>query len=430
MMRDTRLKTRSASPARRLTNLLLVLALFVFSACGDDDADDAGVGSSSGDCGEELTVGILVPLTGELGGFGAVWQQAMELAIDEINASGQLPEGWEVTAVVGDERTDPEEGLREAQKMINSDEVSVIIGPTSGPIVAMVDLAAETETPIISEAAGTINLNELGGEWVYRTVSSDLSDGEAAARWFIDSGVEQLAMMVQNEESTVSPAAVLRDRYEESGGEVVADLTYNPGQPSYQAELQQILDADPEMIFLAGGQESGVTIIREARQAGYDGDILVTADMIVPEVIDAVGTDRIEGVQGETAEADTELLTFQTFAAAYEAAYGEEPGLFTANAYDAVNLAVLAAVAAGGTCGADINAQLRTVASDGTEETTFADGAQALAEGEDIDYNGASGPVDFDESGTVAGSYAIYEAQNGSWESIQFYSAEEIASGN
>lgn len=417
------------STFRWLAAVLAALSLLAAS-CGDDDDDDGGTGDgqasgAGGDCGNELKLGILVPLTGELGDFGRIWQNAMELAVEQINDSGALPEGWSVSSIVGDEKTDPEEGLRAAQSMI-SDGVSAIIGPTSGPIVAMVDLAADEQTPILSEAAGTINLNELGGEWVYRTVASDLSDGLATALWFAEKGYERIGMLVQQEESTTSPAAVLKQRVEEGGAEVVAEVRYNPGQGSYQAELQQVLDRDPDVIFLAGGQESGVTILREANQAGYDGDILVTADMVVPEVIEAVGAEDMEGVQGETSEADVTLPTYEEFAAAYQAKYDEEPGLFTANAFDAVNLVALAAVASESTCGADINSELRNVAAEGTEVNNFADGAAALANGQDIDYFGASGPVDFDESGTVAGSYSIYEVQGGEWQPIEFLSAEEL----
>lgn len=420
----------------------LLASALVLTACGGDDdtseptatggdattttdGGDASPTASGGDCGSELKLGVLVPLTGELGDFGGIWQDAFELAVSDVNDSGLLPDGWEMTITVGDEQTDPEEGLRAARNMIENQDVSAIVGPTSGPIVAMVDLAADTETPIISEAAGTINLNELGGEWVYRTVTSDLGDGEALAQWFLDTEVSELGMLVQNEESTVSPAAVLKEQYTAGGGEVVAEVNYNPGQSSYQAELQRVIDADPGTLLLAGGQESGITIIREARQNGYEGDIMVTADMVVPAVIEALGPDLAEGLYGQSASTDESLETYQRFAEAHEEEYGEEPGLFTPNAYDAAALVALAAVAAESTCGADINAQLREVAGPpGVEVSTFDEAAEALANGEDIDYFGVSGPVDFDESGTVAGAYSIYEVQDGTWEEVEFYPAE------
>lgn len=412
-----------------LLAMLVALALGV-SACGGDDETSSG-GSGSGSAEKpsgpaELKFGVLTALTGELASFGQPWQQGVELAVQQMNDSGAMPEGWKATATAADER-DAEAGLQAALKMINSDKVSAIVGPTSGVMPALHDAAHDNETPIISPAAGTVSLDKLGGEYLFRTVSSDSTQGYAVTRWYKSQGVDEIAMLVQNDEATTSPAAVLEKRFEENGGKVVASVTYNPGQSSYQAELQKVLDADPEMIFLAGGQESGVTVLKEAFQAGYDGTFLLTSEATVQEVIDAAGRERMEGVEGMTPKANTETPEYQAFAKAFEKEYGEEPELFTANAYDAAVMVGLAAVAAGSTEGAGIAENLREVSSGGTPVTTFADGAKALAAGEDIDYVGASGPVDFDETGSVDDSYAILEVKGGKWKEIEFYSQEEIA---
>lgn len=425
---------------RRWWALLAVLILA--AACGGETAAPAGGESSpgtagggaseggaqqaaDGDCGDTLTVGILVPLTGELGDFGEVWQNAMELAVADVGGSDALPEGWSIDAVVGDEQTNAEEGVRAAQNMINADEVSVITGPTSGPIVAMVDLAAQSQTPIISSAAGTISLNELGGEWIYRTVASDQSDGLAIAQWLNDQGIADIGMLVQNEETTVSIAAAAREAYTAGGGEIIEEVNYSPGQPSYQAEVQSVVQANPSLLLLAGGQESGITIIREARQLGYEGDIFVTADMVVPAVIEALGPELSEGLYGEAGEADTALPAYQAFEETYTEEYGEAPELFTANSYDAVVIAALAATAAESTCGAAINERLREVSGPpGVEVTTYTEGAEALAEGEDIDYSGASGSVDLDETGTPVGSYGVFQVTEGEWTEVEFYPAD------
>lgn len=419
--------SRSFRAVTRTGRLAVLIAVALLAAaCGGDGDGGGGSSAAGGDCGNTLKVGALVPLTGELGSFGEDWLNGIQLAVDQINESGALPEGWEAELVSGDEKADQEEGLRAARKMVDSDKVSVIVGPTSSSIVGMVDLAADSETPIISPAAGTISLDELGGEWVYRTVSSDATQGVAVVKWFQDQGVEQIGMAVQNDEATISPANVLKQRFTDGGGEVVGEVTYNPGQPSYQAELESVLGGDPPVIFLAGGGESGVTILDETFNSGFDGKFLITSEMTTQDVIDGVGAERMEGVQGMTPQADTSTPTYQAFDEAYQAAFDDEPELFTANAYDAVMMSALAAITAGGTCGADVNSELVNVSRDGDEYTDFAEAAAAAAEGADVDWRGASGPVDFDESGSVADSYAILEVQGGEWAEIEFYSQEEI----
>ena len=117
----------------------------------------------------EVTVGVLVPLTGELGEFGKIVADAIEFGVGEINAAGGTRCGT-IRTVVADTGGDAETGIREATNMIESEGAVAILGPTSGVMVPLVDLAHREEVVIMSPYAGTITLNELGGDFVYRTV--------------------------------------------------------------------------------------------------------------------------------------------------------------------------------------------------------------------------------------------------------------------
>ena len=372
---------------------------------------------------DEVTVGVLVPLTGELGEFGEIVANAVELGVAEVNAAGGTSCGT-LRTIVADTGGNPETGIREATKMIESEGAVALLGPTSGVMVALVDMAKRTETVVVSPYAGTITLNELGGDFVYRTVSSDLGDGAASGLWLTERGYKRVAFLVQNEESTISPAQVARTKLEESGIELTDYIVYNPGQPSYQAELISVLANQPDAIYLAGGQESGVTVIKEATAGGFEGEWLFTADLAVPEIFDAAGPELLNGrAYVEFADADNSLPEYKAFEALHMNAAGEEPGPFAANSFDMVKLVALALEASGECTGAGINSTIRDVADGGEAVSSFAAGKAALAEGKDINYEGASGPLSFDESGTVAGSYSIQAAQDGKWVSVKFYPA-------
>ena len=432
----------------RLFAVLFALSL-VGAACGDDDsadqqdqdaeeaasqpsedAADAGTDSETADetppptteAAErgEVTVGVLVPLTGELGEFGAIVADAIEFGVSEINAAGGTRCG-DIRTVVADTGGDAETGIREATNMIESEGAVAILGPTSGVMVPLVDLAHREEVVIMSPYAGTITLNELGGNFVYRTVSSDLGDGAASGLWLSSRGYESVAFLIQNEESTISPAEVARDEVNAAGIEITDFIVYNPGQPSYQAELTTVLANDPDAIFLAGGQESGVTVIKEAVAGGFEGEWLFTADLAVPEIFDAVGADLInDKAFVEFADADPSLPEFISF----EERYDKAGDPFAPNSFDMVTLVALALESAGGCDGAAINGTIRGVAdSDGTKVSTFAEGRDVLAAGGTINYEGASGPLVFDASGTVSGAYTIQQAINGEWVNVEFYPA-------
>lgn len=372
---------------------------------------------------EEVTVGVLVPLTGELGEFGKIVANAVELGVGEINAAGGTSCGT-IRTVIADTGGNPQTGIREASKMIESDGAVAILGPTSGVMVALADLAKRKKTVLMSPYAGTITLNELGGDYVYRTVPSDLGDGAAAGLWLTDKGYKSVAFLVQNEESTISPAQVARQRVEEAGITLTDYIVYNPGQPSYQAELISVLAQEPDAIYLAGGQESGITVIKEATAGGFEGEWLFTADLAVPEVFEAVGADLINGrAYVEVAEADNSLPEFQAFNDLHNEKTGKAPGPFAANSFDMVILAALALEASGECTGEAMNSKIRDVTDGGEKVSSFAEGKEALAAGKDIDYEGASGPLVLDESGTPAGSYAIQKAVGGVWATETFYPA-------
>ncbi len=383
------------------------------------EAPDASEGGEPVDEPGEVTIGVLVPLTGELGEFGKIVADAIEFGVGEINAAGGTVCG-DIRTVVADTGGDPETGIREATNMIESEGAIAILGPTSGIMVALVDLAKREEVVIMSPYAGTITLNELGGDFVYRTVSSDLGDGAASGLWLSTRGYGSVAFMVQNEESTISPAEVARTEVEEAGIDITDFVVYNPGQPSYQAELTSVLASDPDAIFLAGGQESGVTLIKEAVAGGFDGEWLFTADLAVPEIFDAVGAELInDKAFVEFADADPSLPEFISFEERYPGAGAP----FAPNSFDMVTLVALSLEASGQCDGAGINSVIRGVSDGGSPVSTFAEGRDALAAGDDINYEGASGPLVFDPSGTVSGAYTIQQAQNGEWVNVEFYPA-------
>jgi len=389
------------------------------------DGEETTTTAGGGGEGDFVTVGVLAPLTGEIGEFGQIVSEAFELGINEINTTG-LNSCGDIRLQFADTETNPEVAIRQADQMIGGAENLVgFFGPSSGEMVALVDTAHEEELVMVSPYAGTTELNELGGDFVYRTVASDLADGEAAAAFIIDQEWSTAAVLAQVAESPLSSANVVREQLADAGVNVVADVEIVAGQPSYEAELSQVIAQSPEVIYMSVGIESGVTILREADALGYDGEWMLSADLVGQDTIDLTGPEIVEEkVFAEGAESDPDLPEFQRFAELYEEEFGIEPQVFSPNAYDAAVLFGLAMMAADECTGAGINAALRDVAGPpGTVVGSFEEGAEALLAGDEIDYNGASGVLEFDESGTPPGSFAIFQVLNGTFERVAFYPA-------
>ncbi|MEX1091695.1 MAG: ABC transporter substrate-binding protein [Acidimicrobiia bacterium] len=413
---------------------LVTALLMVLAACGDGGSDDTTTTAApdtettttaGGGAGGGVTIGLLAPLSGELGTFGEIISAGYRAAAEVINDTGLLECGL-ITFESADSQTDPEVGRQEAERMISNGAVA-IAGPTSDVMVALVPLAQSEEVVLTSPYAGSTALNELGGDFVFRTVGPDTNDGIAAAKWISDEAYEAIAVVTQQEEQQLSAGNAARDALAELGANVVVDQEFTPGEASYSGVLSTVLAAQPDVIYLAGGQESSLTIINEASQLGYAGDWLFSADLATDETVQAAGADILEGVAHTVVSStDQETEVYQQFVDIHMEINGEEPGPFAANAFDGMNLIALAMVASGGCDGSSINSALIDVSSGGTAVTSFEEGAQLLADGEDIDYQGASGPVDLDDTGSVVNSYSVQQVQDGAWVDIQFYPAEEL----
>lgn len=382
--------------------------------------------SSAAGGGEGVTVGLLAPLSGELGSFGEYVGNGYRTAAETINDTGLLECG-PISFVSADSKTDPEVGRQEAERMI-SDGAVAIVGPTSDVMVALVPVAQSESVVIMSPYAGSTALNDLGGDFVYRTVGPDTNDGLAAAKWISDQGYGAVAVFTQQEEAQQSAGNAARAALGDLGVNVVFDQEFTPGEASYSGVLSTVLAAQPDVIYLAGGQESSLTIINEAAQLGYAGDWLFSADLATDETIQAAGADILEKVAYTVVSStDQETDEYQNFVDLHQSVTGEDPGPFGANAFDGMNLIGLAMVASGSCDGTGINDAIRDVSAGGTPVTSFEEGAQLLAQGDDIDYQGASGPVDLDATGSVVNSYSVQQVQDGAWADVQFYPAQELS---
>jgi ABC-type branched-subunit amino acid transport system substrate-binding protein len=407
---------------RRLISVGTALIL-LGAACGGD-----GGGGGGGD-GDDLVVGALVTLTGEFGSWGEDHLTNFEMAAEDVNAAGLLPGGSELKLVVEDESGTAEGAVRAAQKMVEVNGVQAIVGPSSTSMVALEPVAVRNQIPIISPAAGTVRLDTVGGEWLFRTYPSDSAEGAAVATYALDQGFDTMSILALNEESPQGIVKVVEQRFEEAGGDIAVRVDFDSGQPSYQAQVNEAVSANPAMLYLAGGEESGTTIIREIRQTGYTGPMGVNGDLTSPGFLKDVGPELMEGACGGQATPDESTPVFDEYAQEYKQVANEETYVTMPNAYDALTVIALAAVAGGDTSGETIQANLRDVAGPpGVEVTTFEEGAKALADGEDIDYTGPSGVVDFDETGTSPLPFSIYCVQSGKWRKAVTYQPEELQS--
>jgi neutral amino acid transport system substrate-binding protein len=290
---------------------------------------------------------------------------------------------------------------------------------------------------MVTPTAGTVELDNAGTSLFHRTVPSDSLGGRAIAKAISSSAdvldgksFDKVSLMVGDAPALVSFEKPIQDAMDEYGSPLQSSLRYSVGRPSYRSEVAKVLRDQPDMIILVGSPADSANIMRQAAQSGYDGSWFVTQDQTNADYIKLAGADVVEGVYGleEAAPEDAADLR-QTFTDAL----GHEPDIFQTNTYDAINVATLAMYLAdkedGKVTRETVESRIDEVANPASGDvvvTSFEEGKQAIDDVKGIDYQGLSGPVDFDEYGNITSPFQILQVQDGKFAPVSTLDAEML----
>ena len=392
-----------------------------------DDTPEAATATATGDA---VKVGALMPMTGDLQAFGETSLNGVNLAIDQINAAGGVL-GQPVELSVGDTQTAAQPSIDAAQKLVSIENVAAIVGAlSSGNTIPVAESVTKSnEVPMLSPASTSPVITTLEDEdFLFRTVPSDAYQGVALAQVAQAEGLSNVATIYVNNDYGQGLAESFQAAFEEAGGTVSGAVPYEKGQASYRGELQQLASGDAEALLLIGYPENGITILKQSLEEGFFDRFVFTDGMKAPEIIEAIGAEALEGAFGTVAQSDTESEAYTAFTTAYEEAYGElPPKPYIDTSYDAMMILALAIEQAGSTDGADVQAAIRDVANAPGVEIKpgeWAKAVEAIANGEDVDYVGASGSLEFDDQGDVSGAFAHWAIQNGEIVTVKVFEPE------
>lgn len=375
---------------------IVASAAVVLTACNS--------GSSSSD-GDAVKFGWLNGITGDYSSYYEPSQAAVTIAIDEINAEGGVL-GKPVQLVTADNMSTVEGAVQGFSRLVDVERVVAVGGVESTGALAIRDSANEQEIPVFCPGCGTPELDVLNGEFIWRITGSDTDGGTVAAQFARDEGIKRVAIMAQNTEGMAEPADIFKKVFQEgTGGEVVADVRFNPGRSSYQAELAQAFAANPEAVYLAAGHEAASVIFREWQRRGYGGQFFVSPDLVTPPIGSLMP--ELEGgvAIGAIAAYDTDSPAYKSFAERFKAKTGTEPaaGVYDANQYDQYIALALAITKANSTDGQAIAAAIPEVLNPGgTVVHSYAEGIKELKAGNEINYEGASGTLDLDQNNNLS----------------------------
>jgi branched-chain amino acid transport system substrate-binding protein len=363
----------------------------------------------------EIKVGSVAGVTGPIAELVAPIVGGRNLAAEHINAQGGLLAGDTLVLMLADSQCDPKAGVDAGNKVVNVEQVVAIVGAScSGATNGMVQsVTIPAGIPSVSDSATAPSISDLkDNDLVFRTAPSDAYQGAALAQLAWDAGYRKLAVTYANDDYNAGIAGVFVSSFEGLGGAVTANQVHEPNKASYRAEIKTLSGGGAEGLALFayyGG--SGITIIRNALETGAFEKFMAADGMFDVSVIEQIGADNLRGNLMITQSAsDPENASYQLFAEAYKATGMDPAAPYASHGYDATFLVALAIEKAGEADPAKIAAALREVSNAPGEVIRPGewDKAKALiAAGKDVNYEGASGSVDFDANGDVPGFYSV-----------------------
>lgn len=435
---------RTTSRMARLSAAGLSLALLL-AACGSD-SEGASDTTTTAPSGEETTttaastavapednagrkdgdgtlqIGAVLPQSGNLAQLGPPMIQGTQMAVRDINEAGGV-NGEDLVFTVKDDGGAGNDDLAvtSVDELINNDNVDAIVGAAATPTTnAILDRIVSSGTAQCSPSNTGSALTQADDKGLYfRTPPPDNLQAQALAKVVSDDGKANVAIIVQNTDYGTGFATYLEPALTDAGAEVVASVTYDETGTGIDAEVETVVGSEPDAVVLVAYPEDGGKVINEMIKQGAgpaDVAIYVTDGLQSNELYTAIDESDpaiTTGIRGTAASAAPENGAsffpdaFKTFAPEVASP------IYSAQAYDCVILFALAAQKAESDAPFDIAKEMINVSKGETADAekcdTYKDCLALLEDGTDINYEGASGALDFSEYGEPsAGSYDVF----------------------
>ena len=281
-------------------SLILILALSAISgaglatACGD---------SKDGREGNPFKIGVMESLTGPGETYGAVANQAKQMAADEINSAGGI-NGRRLELIVEDSKCSGQDAIIAYKKLTAVDGVKIVLGPScSGAMLGAAPLAEADGVILFSGLASNPDIANAG-DFIFRTQISDIQVGMDTGNLLWADGVRKLATITEATDYAEGVRRTSVAQFEKLGGTIVAEERYASDVTDFRSQLGKLFDAEPDALHLAPQSEFVAgAIMKQAREIGYQGPIYAETVSVGTTALEIAG-DAATGLKAITADLD------------------------------------------------------------------------------------------------------------------------------
>ncbi|QDL94233.1 amino acid ABC transporter substrate-binding protein (plasmid) [Paroceanicella profunda] len=387
----------------------------------------------------DVTVGLVLELTGPAGQYGQAGAKSVEMAFRDLNEAGGV-NGCTLLADTRDSQSQGNVAVDQATQLVNIKKVPVIIGGiiSSVSLPILTSVTAPAGVVQVSPASSSPTLTALARQGktnglFFRTITSDALQGTAAAKYAMDRGLTKLAIINVNNDFGVNMAQEFAATYKALGGTITSVTPYNEKQASYTAEASAAMAGDPEALYLISYPVDGATIARAWISQGGPQTFLLNDGMNSSDFIEAVGAKYLENAYGTSSGTSPTESTEYFYATYKDFSGGIEPSAPAADrSYDAGAIVGLAIAQAGSADPQAIKAAIPQVVAEGGEPIyagpeQFAHALDLIKQGKPIRYEGVIGPVTFDANGDITGPFRLWKITGGEIETLGEMSADDVA---
>ncbi|MDE0303800.1 MAG: ABC transporter substrate-binding protein [Albidovulum sp.] len=352
-----------------------------------------------------LKIGLLMDLSSGSAEVYRDRQRAFKLAIKHVNEGGGVF-GLPVTVAVGDATADPEKAVAAARYLVEVEGVHAIVGPNASvsalPVAERV--IGPSAIPTVSFSATSPELTTVAdNDFLFRTALSDVTQGPVLAGVAHERGFDNVGVIYVDDPW----GRGLADAFEAAWEGPLKAVPVDRGRTGFLTALRESASGEAQALVVIAFESAALTMVREAIDNGiYDNFVFGDAAKRV-SLVRSLGGARLGNMYGTGPASAPNSAASAAWEAAYVAEYGALPVLaYVKETYDATVALAFAAQAAGRLRGAEIRNRLREVGSSpGTVVNAgpvgVADALRILANNGEIDYEGASGSMDWDGNGDL-----------------------------
>lgn len=269
---------------KKLLCLSLAMMLFMVGSvvsAQDDEMDGPLVGfwdecATPESLPETVSLGAVFALSGSAGVYGTSQQQAVQLAVTEINDSAYLGEGTTLEVGFEDSAGDAEQAISAMTKLVEEDGVVAVLGPTlSTEAFAADPIAQENETPVMGVSNTAIGITDMG-EYVFRDSLPEAAVIPGTIEQAVSVlGLESVGVLYGNDDDfTISGYEVFIDALDENEVEILGEETFARGDVDFSAQLTNLIAEEPDAIVASALAAEAIQIINQARELGFEGPII------------------------------------------------------------------------------------------------------------------------------------------------------------